>query len=76
MVADRSRFTELFEKMISSAREQKEVAKEFRSLTKRTLPSRAPIRTSSILTEKQQVSRSMRKLVLKVLLLGFAIVQW
>ena len=54
MVADRSRFIELFEKMTSSAREQKEVAEEFRSLTKRTLPSRAPIRTSSILTEKHQ----------------------
>ena len=35
MVADRSRFIELFEKMTSSAREQKEVAEEFRSLTKR-----------------------------------------
>ena len=33
------------------------------------------MRVSSILTEKQQVNRSIRKLVLKVLLLGVAIVQ-
>ena len=62
--------------MISLAHEQKEVAKEFRSLTKRTPPSKAPVRASGILTEKQQVGRSIRKLVLKVLLLGVAIAQW
>ena len=57
MVADRSRFIELFEKMTFSAREQEEVAKEFRSLTKRTPPSKAPVRASGILTEKRQVGR-------------------
>ena len=45
-------------------------------MTKRTPPSKAPVRASGILTEKQQVGRSIRKLVLKVLLLGVAIAQW
>ncbi|RVW12533.1 hypothetical protein CK203_082469 [Vitis vinifera] len=61
--------------MISLAHEQKEVAKEFRSLTKRTPPSKAPVRASGILTEKQQgillEYRKPHKEVMKLIQLPF-----